>query len=194
MKRGSGFRKPEREATPYISPGVPEHIDDLVLNSSQVQRRPLSPEVEAGFRILDRATQSAPRRRAVSPATPAQRARAKAMGCVVSGAQEGVDPAHVISRSMTTEGQDEPLAIVGLRRDFHRAYDEDSFDLLPYLTGRHDDAVAFAVERVGLITALERITNTKWGPLSGAPVLTSYAREDLGYGPLIFLERDADGE
>jgi hypothetical protein len=86
------------------------------------------------------------------------------MGCVVTGAQEGVDAAHLVDRSLTTVGQDEPLAVVGLRRDLHRLYDDGKLDLLPYLAGRHDDAVGFAVERVGLITALERITNTKWTP------------------------------
>lgn len=105
-------------------------------------------------------------RRAVSVCTPAQRARAKAMGCVVTGATEGIDPLHLIPRGMTTVGQDEPLAVVGCRRDIHRLYDSGDFDLLPFLTGRHDDAVAFAVERVGLITALERITNTRWCPLA----------------------------
>lgn len=169
MKRShrNGIRIPTREPVPYISPGVPEHIDDLVLSSAQVQRRPLTND------LVDVAMDPQPdgsivvraKRRAISPCTPAQRARAKAMGCVVTGATEGVDPLHLIPRGLTTVGQDELLAIVGCRRDIHRAYDLGDFDLLPYLTGRHDDAVAFAVERVGLITALERITNTKWAPM-----------------------------
>ena len=177
MKRGkplrshrNGINVPTREPIPYISPGRPEHIDDLVLSSSQVQRRERliladadQRERLARARVEASATVPA-RRRAISPATPAQRARAKAMGCVVTGAREGVDPAHLIDRSLTTVGQDEPLAVVGLRRDLHRLYDDGKLDLLPHLTGRHDDAVAFAVGRMGLITALERITNTKWAP------------------------------
>lgn len=41
MKRShrNGIRIPTREPVPYISPGVPEHLDDLVLSSAQVQRR-----------------------------------------------------------------------------------------------------------------------------------------------------------
>lgn len=88
------------------------------------------------------------------------------MGCVAGCGDFGpVDPAHLIPRSMTTVGQDEPLAVVGLSRELHRRYDTGDFDLLPYLTGRHDDAVAFAVARVGLLPALERITNTRWVPV-----------------------------
>lgn len=111
-------------------------------------------------------TAVAPKRRAISTCTPAQRKRARAMGCVVTGEMEGVDPLHLIPRGMTTVGQDEPLAVVGCRRDIHRLYDDGKFDLLPYLTGRHDDAVAFAVQRVGLIAALERITNARWAEVS----------------------------
>ena len=183
MKRGKSLKRshrngiavPTREPIPYISPGRPEHIDDLVLSSAQVQRRSVAGEDAAVLREAlagkiptlaeEWERKRTPRRRAVSPATPAQRARAKAMGCVVTGAQEGVDPAHLIARGFTTVGQDEPLAVVGLRRDLHRRYDAGELDLLPYLTGRHDDAVAFAVQRVGLITALERITNAKWMPV-----------------------------
>lgn len=163
MKRAkrNGINVPTREPVPYVSPGRPMVPDlwrpEMEARQEQITRPLVTLPAET--------PRSAPRRRAVSPATPAQRARAKAMGCVVTGATEGVDPAHLIPRSMTTIGQDEPLAVVGLRRDLHRAYDLGDIDLLPFLTHRHDDAVAFAVERVGLITALERITNAKWAPL-----------------------------
>lgn len=83
MKRRNGVgrngRLSDTGAIPYISPGVPEHIDDLVLSSSQVRRRPLT--LREGQAALDavrdelnvgpipgRPGMVGPRRRAVSPA------------------------------------------------------------------------------------------------------------------------------
>jgi hypothetical protein len=78
---------------------------------------------------------SAPRARprGISPATPAQRART--VTCVVTGARrdEGwtVDPAHLCPRGLG--GCNDPLCVVGLRRDLHDAFDQGELDLLPWL-------------------------------------------------------------
>lgn len=75
----------------------------------------------------------APSRAAISPATRAQREKAKV--CIVTGVHrdEGwvVDPAHLASRAHG--GCDDPLCVVGLRREIHEAFDRGAFDLLPYL-------------------------------------------------------------
>jgi hypothetical protein len=73
-----------------------------------------------------------------------------------------IHPAHLIDRSLTTVGQDDPLAVVPLCAEHHRAYDELGLDLSSYLEPRFRDEQAFAVARVGLFSALRRITNRVW--------------------------------
>jgi hypothetical protein len=80
-----------------------------------------------------KASGSRARTRGISEASPPQ--RAKATVCIVTGARrdEGwtVDPAHLASRAHG--GCDDPLCVVGLRRDLHEAFDRGEFDLQPYL-------------------------------------------------------------
>ncbi len=103
------------------------------------------------------------RARAVSPASPAQRAATRDHACIVDPSHgAGCDPAHVIPRGMLTAGQDDPLAVVPLCRACHTLYDTGALDLLGSLEPHHRDVLAFAVERFGLIPALERITNARW--------------------------------
>jgi 5-methylcytosine-specific restriction endonuclease McrA len=85
--------------------------------------------------------------------------------CVVCGLDHpysAVDPAHVIPRSIG--GCDHEDCVVPLCRSCHRAYDQEGLDVLPALEGRHRAELAHAVSHVGLIAALERITNTRWSP------------------------------
>ncbi len=103
-------------------------------------------------------------RRPVSVCTPEQRAKAQWQGCIVSGDRQNVTPAHVISKGFTRVGQDDPRAVVGLRVDLHRLYDTGQLDLLPALEASCREELAFAVERVGLLTTLRRVTNQRWGP------------------------------
>lgn len=109
------------------------------------------------------------RRRPISPASPAQRAKVTdAGGCLVCG-NELVDPAHLIDRSLLGEGQDDPRAVVALCRLDHRLYDEGQLDLLPYLWPRYAVELAFAVERFNLIPTLRRVTNRRdWVPIEEA--------------------------
>ena len=101
----------------------------------------------------------------VKPATSqAQRTFWFEHPCLVTGEYHGVTLAHVIDRSLTTVGQDDPLAVIPLRIDKHTEYDDHRLDLLPYLADRYDNILAFAVRRVGLITTLERVTGLRWRP------------------------------
>ena len=101
-----------------------------------------------------------PKRRGFE-ASPAQRIKCAELSCCVCGGYP-CDPMHLIPRGMTTIGQDDPRAVVPGCREHHRAYDEESLDLSPYLEPRYREEVAFAVERVGLFQALRRITNLRW--------------------------------
>src|ERR1700755_2927421 len=64
------------------------------------------------------------KRRPVSPASPAQRAKVKGEPCLVCCEHSGVQPAHLISRAMCPEGADDPRAVVPLCALDHRDYDE----------------------------------------------------------------------
>ena len=100
-------------------------------------------------------------KRGISQASPAQRQKCTGAPCIVTG-WGPCDPAHLIDRSITTVGQDDPRAVVPLRRDIHRMYDTGTFDLLPYLEPNHREELAYAVLRVGLLATLRRVTNARW--------------------------------
>lgn len=101
------------------------------------------------------------KRRHVSPATPAQRARVKDRACIVCGAHP-CDPAHVVDRSLAPSAGDNPAIIVPLCRPDHESYDSGDLDLTPYLEPHWRDAAAAAVEAVGLVRALNRISKRTW--------------------------------
>jgi hypothetical protein len=114
---------------------------------------------------------SAPRSRsrAISPATPAQRARVKGHPCIVLDPAQPiccgpVQPAHLIDRSLAPAAGDHPLAVVPLCAHHHRLYDDHKLDLSPYLEPMWRESVAWAVEAVGLFGALKRITGCDWAP------------------------------
>lgn len=110
---------------------------------------------------LARAT--SPRRRAISPASPAQRDKADAAS-IISG-EYGCDPAHIWPRGLG--GCDSPLCVVPLTRAEHRAYDDGRLDLLPHLIAHGLVAeLAHALEhaRGDLIGLLNQITGERWAP------------------------------
>ncbi len=120
---------------------------------------------------------TAAKRRAspVSVASPAQRAVAANGLCIVCG-EPGCDPAHLIDRSLADDGNGDPRAVVALCRRHHREYDECGLSLLEHLEPHGRAALAFAVERHGLIRTLERVTNSRWVPQIGpAPPLADEA-------------------
>ena len=101
------------------------------------------------------------KRRAVSPASRAQRAKCRLMPCVVCGSPN-VDPAHLIDRSLCPVDADDPRAVVPLCRFHHELYDRHELSLLEYLEPHFREELAFAVERVGLVSAYKRLTGD-WG-------------------------------
>jgi hypothetical protein len=99
----------------------------------------------------------------ISEASPEQRAKVKGKACVRCRRPGPCDPAHLIDRSLTTIGADDALAVVPLCRDCHRAYDEEAgSSLLEVLEPHYRAELAFAVERVGLLAALFRISGNRW--------------------------------
>ena len=111
----------------------------------------------------------------------AARAKVDAEGCRLSGATQGVEAAHIIGRSQDffTLGCDryklhaktltvEPLRIVPLRADLHRAYDRGEIDLLPNLTLEEQ---VQAVRDAGGIEAARRrlIGSGAWRRDAGVP-------------------------
>ena len=96
------------------------------------------------------------RRTASLAASDSQRAAVAGRPCIVCGAERGIDPAHLIPRSLG--GCGDPLCVVPLcRTPCHRAYDRGELDLLPYLEPAWRAQLAHAVGHVGLIGALRRI-------------------------------------
>jgi hypothetical protein len=102
------------------------------------------------------------KRRAISPAAPEQRAAIRERACVVCRNHQGAcHPAHLIDRSLCSEGADDPRAVVPLCPEHHREFDEGGLDLLGYLEPHYRDELAFAVARVGLVATLRRVTNDR---------------------------------
>lgn len=102
-----------------------------------------------------------PKRRAISPASPAQRAKVADRACIRCG-RGPCHPAHLIDRSLTTVGQDDALAVIPLCPDCHRQYDDEHLDIAAYLEPYWREEVAFAVVRIGFFPTLRRITNHRW--------------------------------
>jgi hypothetical protein len=103
-------------------------------------------------------------RRAVSPASPAQREKCSGKPCVACGSPFQTVPAHLIDRAQG--GDDDPRITVPLCPGCHNAYDGRAgmqrLDLLPFLEPGHREELAYAVQLVGLVRALQRITNSHW--------------------------------
>lgn len=101
------------------------------------------------------------RRRAVSPASPAQREKVRTESCIVCG-QPGTDPAHLVPRSLL--GCDSALCVLPLCRTCHQAYDQGALDLEPYLIGTHIPELQHALEHTnGSVSRLLRIVSGRRG-------------------------------
>jgi hypothetical protein len=105
-------------------------------------------------------------RRAVSPASEAQRAKVRDAPCVRCGAPGPCHPAHLIDRSLG--GDDDPRAVVPLCAACHRLYDEGGCSLLEHLEPHYRVELAYAVELVGLLAAVNRVTNDHYEPRRAA--------------------------
>lgn len=100
-------------------------------------------------------------------ASPAQREKVADHACIVCW-QGPCDPAHLIDRSLAPDHGGDPIRVVPLCRRHHSDYDVGLLDLLPHLSPhwRHEVGSAVTVHPGGLIGALERITNQRWGPVA----------------------------
>ena len=96
-------------------------------------------------------------------ASVAQRRKVNGQGCLVC-AQGPTDPAHLIARSATRIGQEDAKAVIPLCRVHHRDFDDGRLSILEYLEPYWREELAFAVERVGLLSTLQRVTNCRWVP------------------------------
>lgn len=106
-----------------------------------------------------------PKRRPVSPASEEQRAKVRFAPCVHC-AIEGCHPAHVIDRSLG--GDNDPRAVVPLCPACHRAYDDGRISILEDLEPHFRVELAYAVHLVGLVAALNRVTNDHYVPTRSA--------------------------
>jgi hypothetical protein len=115
-----------------------------------------------------------PRQNGVSPASDAQRKKVEHRACIVCRKSGPCDPAHLIDRSLApVEMADDARAVVPLcpgPNGCHRQYDEEMLDLIPYLEPNFREEVAFAVEQVGIMRALRRLSGDRWVPVTtGGP-------------------------
>ena len=74
-----------------------------------------------------------------------------------------MDPAHLVPRSLG--GCDEPDCVLALCRRCHRAYDRSELDRLPHLEPGNRAELAHALDHVGLVAVLRRVTGTRWQPV-----------------------------
>lgn len=93
-------------------------------------------------------------------ASQPQRVKVKNEGTCRVCRNEEPDPAHITPRSIG--GCNDPACVMALGRRCHRLYDEHRLDVLPYLTR---DEQAHAVLHLGIVGALQRLTNEKWEPM-----------------------------
>lgn len=82
--------------------------------------------------------------------------------CIVCWKQG--EHAHLIDRSLAPDPWKDPRRVVALCREHHTAYDDHELDLLPYLEPHHRSELARAVECVGLVTTMERVSGQRWQP------------------------------
>jgi hypothetical protein len=104
--------------------------------------------------------------RASFAASPAQREKVSDQACIVCW-KGPCDPAHLIPRSLAPDPAGDPIRVVPLCRRHHSDYDEGILDLLPHLMTlhwRHELAHAVLDHPSGMVGALQRITNQRWGP------------------------------
>ena len=80
------------------------------------------------------------------------------------------DRAHLIDRSLAADPYGDPRRVVFLCREHHDAYDAHKLDLLPYLEPHHRSELARAVEMVGLVATIERVTGMAWRAHPLAPM------------------------
>lgn len=102
------------------------------------------------------------KRRAISPASPEQRAKVREQVSIVSG-ESPCDPCHVWPRGMG--GCDHPDCVIPLTRSEHQAFDEGRLDVLPFLVAHGmwaELAHPISEHRVDPVSLLQRLTGVRW--------------------------------
>jgi hypothetical protein len=103
------------------------------------------------------------KRQAIKTTSSRQQEKCRPAACVVCRRPGPSHTAHLIDKGQAEDFGD-PRATIPLCPDHHRAYDEEDFDLLPYLEPHHREELAYAVERFGLLSTLQRVTGSRWEP------------------------------
>jgi hypothetical protein len=104
-----------------------------------------------------------PRARSISPASPEQRAKVAAQVCAVC-CFDRCDPAHLAPRSHG--GCDHADCVIALCRPHHRAFDDGTLDLTPYLAGRGFNAELAHMQGHydDPVSVLHRLSGMRWAP------------------------------
>ncbi len=134
--------------------GIPRVYCSTICHEADAPRKAPKPKQQM------RRSPSTQKRRPISAASSEQREKVAERACVVCR-EPHCDPAHLIPRGMLSEGQDDPRAVIPLCRAHHDEFDHaGTLDLLPYLEPWWREELAFAVERVGLMATLRRVTGS----------------------------------
>jgi hypothetical protein len=132
-----------------------------------VKRSPLVRRVPLSRGPLERSPQPKKRRATFTPASTAQRAKVQGHVCAVCRT-EPVDPAHLTPRAF--RGCDHEDCVIGLCRPHHRAFDDGTLDLLPYVAGQ-----GFTRELAHMqghyddpLSVVYRLSGCRWAPIERA--------------------------
>lgn len=104
------------------------------------------------------------RRSGFTPASTDQRSKVRGRLCLAHGEECAgpIDPAHLVDRALG--GDEDPRAVVPLCRFHHDAYDNNNLSLLEFLEPHWRTEQAYAVELVGLLSAINQITGERYVP------------------------------
>lgn len=91
--------------------------------------------------------------------SPAQRNKVRDQACAYCRQDGPCDPAHLASKAQG--GCDHPDCVVPLCRTHHRLFDTRALDLLPALEPFWRTELAHAVEHLGLLGTVRRVTNSR---------------------------------
>jgi hypothetical protein len=148
-------------------------------SSPPARKTPLKRATAIAPREQSLARRTARKRRPISPASPAQKAKIAGARCVHCGAP-ATDPMHLWPRDLG--GCDDPSCVLPGCRACHRAFDEGALDLLADLVRHHKAEIAHAQLHTDPISLLERLTGCEVvlharhtrqrypGPPTGIPV------------------------
>ncbi len=146
--RASARGAPLQRHAPLQRTGPPERRSLLARNSDLARGSDLA-------RTQPLKRKSEPKRQAISPASPAQRAKIEREPCVVCGAPAST-PMHLWPRGRG--GCDDPLCVLPACWACHRSYDTGELELLPHIVKRHRAEIAHAQLHTDPTSLLSRLS------------------------------------